>query len=185
MKYTVSHDGRTKTYVAIRHTANYLLSLAKASREGSLLNLQAASVFYAFAFEAYLNHVGAEELPFWAEIDRISYFKKLNVISKHLGLEADQGKPPFQIIRELFELRNMLAHGRTLDIDVTYETDCEPDDMDSWLIHDWEKLTAEKVDLFATDVTAAIEIINNARHTPDKGFELWNEWGRGRIVRTT
>ena len=181
MKYEVTFDGVTKTYVALRHTAWHLLDVAKKHKEGSLLNFRAAAVFYAFAFEAYLNHVGAEEIPFWDDIDRISYLKKLIVIEKHLKLTPDHGTPPFQVIQELFKLRNALAHGRTRNIDLSYETDIPPEQDSSWRIHEWEILTAKKVDLYASSVTNAVEIINMSRSKPDK--HVWNEGIRGRRVK--
>ena len=92
-----------------RHTAWHLLDVAKKHKEGSLLNLQAASVFYAFAFEAYLNHVGAEEIPFWEEIDRIPYFRKLRVIEKQLKLTLDKDNPPFRV-RKHFKLLAHIGH---------------------------------------------------------------------------
>ena len=84
-RYETTYEVESKTYAAIFHTAWHLLDMAENHETGRLLNLQAATVFFAFTFEAYLNHVGAEELGFWDEIERISYQKKLNVLSKHLG----------------------------------------------------------------------------------------------------
>ena len=83
--FETTYDVESKTYTAIFHTAWHLLDMGERHETGKLLNLQAATVFFAFAFEAYLNHVGAEELSFWDEIDRISYRKKLTVLSKHLS----------------------------------------------------------------------------------------------------
>jgi hypothetical protein len=182
MKYRVTHDGTTKTYATLFHTASFLLHRAKEEPEGSVLNLQGASVFYAFAFEAYLNHVGAEEITFWDEIDRMSYAKKLRIIEKHLNLTVDHGAHPFQVIQELFDLRNTLAHARTIAIDDSYETDTPPDHVSTWRIHDWEKLTPVKVSLYSTCVDAAIKTINQARPRPDDEFELWNQGIRGLTV---
>jgi len=180
MKYKVKHDGITKTYAWLRHTAHHLLDSAKENPSGALLNLQAAAVFCAFTFEAYLNHVGAEEIPFWEEIDRISHAKKLRVIARQLNLRLDFGTPPFQVIRELFDLRNSLAHCRTQSIELTYETDSEPDHMSTWRLHDWEKLTPEKVDHYFSCVTDAIETLDRSRPQPDD--MLWNQGNRGRSV---
>jgi hypothetical protein len=85
---------------------------------------------------------------------------------------------------ELFSLRNTLAHGRTLDIDVSYDTDKEPEQSIPWRIHEWEKLTVDKLDQYRSSIRSAIEIINRARPEPDDEFELWNQGVTGRRVRT-
>lgn len=180
MRYKVTHDGITKTYAMLRHTAWHLLDSAKTRQEGSMLNLRAAAVFFAFAFEAYLNHVGAEEIEIWEEIERIPHSKKLRIIAKHLKMPLDACQPPFKAIGELFRLRDMLAHGRTRAIDVEYETDQEPPHYSSWRIHEWEKLTPEQVEEYANSVREAAEIINRSRTSPDE--DLWNQGIRGRKV---
>jgi len=183
MRYKVTHDGTTKTYAALLHTAWHLLDLAKNSEEGALLNLQASAVFHAFSFEAYLNHVGANEIAFWEQIDRLSYKRKLRIIETQLGLSVDHGKPPFQIVIELFSLRNALAHGRTMEIDVSYEIDTEPARRSAWRIHEWERLSVDTVDRYRTNVRAAVETINQARSRPDDDHELWSQGIRGRTVQ--
>jgi hypothetical protein len=144
---------------------------------GRLLNLQAATVFFAFAFEAYLNHVGAKELPFWDEIDRISYKKKLTVLTKHLGFTKDVSKPPLQTILQLFELRNALAHGRTQNVTIKKTSKSPPPPDAVCCLLPWEQLTPKTVRQYHDDVHAAIELINLARHAPDK--LLWNQGSRG------
>ena len=180
MKFRVTHDGVARTYAALRHTAWHLLQMAKTHNEGSLLTLQAVAVFNAFTFEAYLNHVGAEEIEFWNEIDRISYVKKLRIIQSQLKMAIDNGKPPFQVIQEVFDLRNILADGRTQTINESYETDTEPVHRMTWNILEWEKLTPDKVELYSKSVDEAIMLINAARATPDE--MIWDKGIRGRTV---
>jgi hypothetical protein len=147
---------------------------------GRLLNLQAATVFFAFAFEAYLNHVGAEELPFWDEIDRISYKKKLTVLSKHLGFTKDVSKPPLQTILQLFELRNALAHGRTQNLTIKKTSESLPPHDALCYLLPLEQLTPETVRQYHDDVQAAIELINSARRVADK--LLWDQGSRFRTI---
>ncbi len=176
-KFEITYDVECKTYAAIFHTAWHLLDMAERNETGSLLNLQAATVFFAFTFEAYLNHVGAEELPFWDEIDRISYRKKLTVLSKHMGFENDLSKPPLQTILELFKLRDALAHGRTQNLTIKKSDDGQsPHDVVQSLLP-WEQLTVEMVRKSHDDVQAAVEFINTARKKPDQF--LWNQGSRG------
>jgi len=77
----------------------------------------------------------------------------------------------------------MLAHGRTKAIAVEYETDEEPPHYSSWRIHEWEKLSVDKVENYAKCVRKAIEMINRARTSPDD--DLWNQGMRGRKVELT
>jgi hypothetical protein len=168
----------------LSHTAWFLLETAKTRAEGSALNLQAAAVFYAFTFEAYLNHVGAEEIEIWEEIERIPHSRKLKAISKHLGLRIDTSRPPFSSISELFSLRDLLAHGRNRTINEEYDSDEEPDATSSWKIHPWEKLTVDILDEYAGNVRKAVEIINAHRPQPESEIHLWNQGIRGRLVQT-
>jgi hypothetical protein len=178
--YETTYDVESKTYAAIFNTAWHLLDMAERHELGQLLNLQAATVFFAFAFEAYLNHVGAHELSFWEEIDRISYRKKLTVLSKHLGFANDISRPPFRTIMKLFELRNALAHGRTQNLTIKKTSKHLPPHDEAWRLLPWEQLTPESVRQAHDDVHAAIELINSARRIPDK--LLWNQGSRGSIT---
>ena len=179
-RYETTYEVESKTYAAIFHTAWHLLDMAENHETGRLLNLQAATVFFAFTFEAYLNHVGAEELGFWDEIERISYQKKLNVLSKHLGFAKDLSKPPLQTILELFKLRDALAHGRTETATIKeMRSALPPHDAVCYLLSA-EKLTAEVVRRYHDQVQAAIEFINSARPKPDK--LLWNQGSRSSVT---
>ena len=175
--FETTYDVESKTYAAIFRTAWHLLDMGERHETGRLLNLQAAVVFFAFAFEAYLNHVGAEELQFWDEIDRISYKKKLTVLSKHLGFTKDVSKRPFQTILKLFELRNALAHGRTENLTIKETSKTPPPHDAAWRLLPLEQLTPETVRRYHDDVRAAIEFINSARRPRDK--RLWNQGSRG------
>lgn len=181
-RFEATYDVRSKTYAALFRVARHLFDIAKLHKEGSLLNLQAASVFFAFSFEAYLNHVGAEELEFWEEIDRISYSKKLTVLAKHLGFAKKQSEPPLRTMSELFKLRNALAHGRTQELSVKKTTRLPPARSAAWRLLPWEQLTPQSVRRYHDDVRAAINLINSARPKPDS--YLWQQSVRGYVIRT-
>lgn len=180
MKLRVEHDGVCKTYAMLYHVAGHLLDFAKVHAEGSLLQLQASVVFHAFTFEAYLNHLGFTEIPFWDDIERIPYKNKLRVLAGHLGVDIRQGCRPFQTIWELFDLRDRLAHGRTVEIRDSYETTQDPPHDSSWRVLPWEKLTTDSLDRFRLDLKSAIETLNAARKNPD--MLLWSEGIRGKTV---
>jgi hypothetical protein len=180
MKLRVEHSGLCKTYTVLCHTAQHLLDHAKHYESGSLLQIKASVVFSAFTFEAYLNHVGSEEIPFWNEIERIPYKKKLRVIAAQLGLTLDTSRPLLHTVFELFRLRDILAHGRTTEFSEPYETDAEPAFDSAWNILPWEKLTMEDGECYLAAVTQAIELINKSRSVHDEF--LWNQGTRSKSV---
>ncbi len=179
--YETTYDVQSKTYAAIFHTAWHLLDMAERHELGRLLNLQAATVFFAFTFEAYLNHVGVEELPFWDEIDRISYRKKLTVLSKYLGFTKDVSKRPLQTILQLFKFRDALAHGRTQNLTIKKTSKLLPPHDAACYLLPLEQLTPQTIRQYHDDVQAAIELINLARRVPDK--LLWNQGSRGSTIK--
>ncbi len=69
-------------------------------------------VFMAFTVEAYLNSLGARNIEFWDQIERIPWRKKVEVLHLHAGKEFDWGSKPLQYANQLFTLRDKLAHGK-------------------------------------------------------------------------
>jgi hypothetical protein len=178
-EFEIVYDVHSKTYTALLHIGWHLLDMAERFEEGSLLNLQAAIVFFAFTFEAYLNHVGGEDIKFWDEIDRISYAKKLTVLEKQLGF--DRSNPSFQTIQKLFEFRNNFAHGRTIKKEIRIVTESPPSPFHSANLLSHEQITKRTVRQYHGDVKAAIELINAARPKPDA--LLWDEGSRDSVTR--
>ena len=149
-----------KTYAALFQTGHHLLDLAERCHEGKLQNLRAATVFFAFTFEAYLNHVGSEELIFWDDIERISSDGKLRVLSTHLGFSLKA--QPFRTMKELSQLRNALAHGRTKKI-----KDSQSDKPLTFDAVPWERLNVKTVHKYQDDTRKALEVISAVRPQPD------------------
>lgn len=172
-RYESTFEVHSKTYAALFHTAWHLLDTAEKQKDGWLLNLQAATVFFAFTFEAYLNHVGAEEIAFWDEIEHISYTEKLMVLAKHLGFSPDKAKRPFQTINLLFRLRNDLAHGRTQKVKKKVISKMPPDHDAAWRVLPMEQITPQQVRRYHDDVRSAVECINTARPKSDQ--LVWNQ----------
>lgn len=88
-------------------------SLARGKESSRKPDFLSALVMAAFSFEAYLNFLGKNLIPFWSNIDRISVRDKLLVICKHIAFEPDFGRSPYQSLNELWQFRNALAHART------------------------------------------------------------------------
>ena len=84
--------------------------LAKDDRDGLFHEVIAALTMTAFTLEAYLNFVGAQVNPDWAERDDVE--TKLKTLRKALGVQTDYNKPPYATARQIIGARNRLAHGK-------------------------------------------------------------------------
>jgi hypothetical protein len=67
----------------------------------------------AFAFEAYLNHLGTNQIKFWNEIESIKVREKFSVLCMELDYKADFSRRPCQTLTALIRFRNVLAHGKS------------------------------------------------------------------------
>lgn len=73
----------------------------------------ASLVLTAFAFEAFLNHLGARLFAAWSEMESLPPLAKLSVLCERLNVAFDKGARPYQTLTALMKFRNALAHGRT------------------------------------------------------------------------
>lgn len=99
------------TYAENMKAAEHFLSMAQDNSLGQRWNLVAAVAFSAFSIEAFINHVGELQDENWREWDsssRPNTEKKLERLQVSL---SDSSKASFT---ELFQLRDMIAHGRTI-----------------------------------------------------------------------
>ena len=157
------------TFVELRKISSDLLSVGAGMEDNESL-LQATVIYSAFCFEAYLNHVGEQEVVFWEEIEMIRTFEKLTILKKHLSLEINEGCRPFQSLKEAFGIRNELAHGRTKGKDLDgmhHETILEE-------LKDSFKRTKVNMEFAARcymDTVELIENINSQRPNPEE--YLW------------
>jgi len=69
-------------------------------------------VFEAFTIESYLNTIGSEHVVIWDELERLPWKKKISVLHKLAGRKEDWGKEPLQFAKEVFQIRDRLAHGK-------------------------------------------------------------------------
>ncbi len=152
------------------YTASYLhaasrqaLEEAKDNEKGSYYNLMISLVFSAFTIEAYLNHLGAEIIPFWLTIERsLSPSKKLEVIAVQLSKSIDYGRRPFQSFKSIFQLRDFLAHGRTEYISkesIQFLSDGDKPELPQ---AEWQKdITAEIVQRYFDDTEEIIKYLHD------------------------
>ena len=73
----------------------------------------------AFAFEAYLNHVGPTLFPAWEHFDRLPPWAKFELLCDKLNVSFPKGTGtrPLQTIVELLSFRNTIAHGRSVKVE--------------------------------------------------------------------
>jgi hypothetical protein len=74
-----------------------------------------AVIFSAFAVEAAINHVGIDSDPNWATSERKmgGWEKKLNALATRYSIQLDFSTGHAKAVKEAFELRDKLAHGKT------------------------------------------------------------------------
>ncbi|NBB36608.1 hypothetical protein Q1W70_18875 [Pseudomonas kielensis] len=69
-------------------------------------------VFMAFSLEAYLNTLGARQVTFWSEIERLPWRTKIEILHEVAGAKPSWGDGPLQFAARIFKFRDQLAHGK-------------------------------------------------------------------------
>ncbi|MFN3582816.1 MAG: hypothetical protein ACK4TT_02655 [Phenylobacterium sp.] len=112
----VEHEREVNTYAELWHAANVMFEKGQADRKGSAWAFLSCLTLSAFAFEAYMNHVGDARLENWDDLERaLSPMAKLRHLSLTFRVDlGGRGERPLQTLDELTKLRNVLAHGRSL-----------------------------------------------------------------------
>lgn len=94
------------------HTLSVLQArlLTPEGYQGDLL--LAMVVFTAFAIEGYLNSLGSRTILYWDDLERLPWKQKVSILHKHHGATLVWGKDPLQFAKQIFDLRDKLAHGK-------------------------------------------------------------------------
>lgn len=100
------------TYAEHWHSSRVFLKLGIENPKGSYHQFLGSIVFTAFSLEAFLNHVGEALFNSWPELEKLTPKGKVNLITEKLGIKVDYGSMPWQVIPEIFGIRNRIAHGR-------------------------------------------------------------------------
>lgn len=69
-------------------------------------------VFMAFSLEAYLNTLGARQVTFWSEIERLPWKTKIEILHAVARAKPSWGDGPLQFATRIFKFRDQLAHGK-------------------------------------------------------------------------
>jgi hypothetical protein len=175
-KVLVTQERDLRTYAELWHASECVLDVGAAQQSGTSWQFLSSIVLTAFAFEAYLNHVG-EPLSCWRCRDRPSLWSKLGLLCKALkvSLPWAEDDRPLQTVTELINFRNTLAHGRTKAI-APEPTAISFDELEARraqpLLSSWEELiqTPDFAQRARADVEAVIRLIHEARPEPKEGL---------------
>jgi len=182
-KVEVTSERDVRSYAEFWHTSFCLLEMTKESDEGSYHLLMGSLVFTAFSIEAYLNHVGPKVFKCWEDLERLSPKEKLNVISEKLEVKVNYGIRPWQVLTELFQFRNDIAHGKTQKVVISKIETLEKHNAsyDPWEFRAetrWEKYCTKKnAERAREDVVKIVHAIHNAANIAGEypfqlGFEI-------------
>ncbi|HLF85342.1 MAG TPA: hypothetical protein VI837_14305 [Blastocatellia bacterium] len=102
------------TYAYLNMAANQALEHAEASERGRTYDCMSVILFCAFTLEAYFNHLGKEKFQCWELIERrLGPKEKLLLLLDVIKHSIDESRRPFQTLKDIFRLRDALAHGKT------------------------------------------------------------------------
>jgi hypothetical protein len=115
-KVLVSQERDVNMYSELWDASERVLAAGLGATEVvSSFQFLSSIVLTAFAFEAYLNHVGPQVLSCWDRLERLSPDAKLQLLCETMkvSLPGTKGERPLQTVTELLNFRNTLAHGRS------------------------------------------------------------------------
>jgi len=177
-KALVSKERTIHMYSELWHASRSVLEAGIQEPRGSSWQFLSSAVLTAFAFEAYLNHVGPSVISCFSQLERLPPWAKFELLCETLNVKfADgPGKRPLQTIVKLLDFRNTMAHGRSEEIQPKDETRDVNDKLDNYLgqrpLADWERLI--QTDTFARqareDVEAVLKKLHNACPEPKEGL---------------
>lgn len=165
------------TYSELWHASDCVLARGKEEPKGSSWQFLSSAVLTAFAFEAYLNHVGPTVFPAWEHFDRLPPWSKLELLCDKLSIKFPEGAGtrPLQTVAELLNFRNTIAHGRSVKVEekpLKRTVDNYTHALGEGAKANWEKLI--QTDAFAlrarADVGAVLEKLHAARPDPKEGL---------------
>lgn len=164
-KVIVTKERNVTTYAEMWHSSYCLLAKGQEELKMSVHQFRASIIFTAFTIEAFLNHIGAKTFSCWKDLERLSPKEKMNVIAERLELNIDYGKRPWQIMKNLFQFRNDIAHGKSIKVKseriLPLEEHSEDDFNELFERTRWEKYCTERNAVRAReDVEAIVKIMH-------------------------
>ncbi len=161
--------------------ARLYLKTGEGTEECQFYHCMSAILYSAFTLEAYLNHVGDAQFQNWAERERkLTPREKLKLVADHLGVPINFGREPFQSFRLAFCFRNLIAHGKTEEIDCANTPPTAPP-IKEMPQADWEKIPSlENAQRIVENTHELVRMINTAvgeSHDPFMVHKSGARWG--------
>lgn len=128
-----------RTFADLAHGADVLIMKSEQEPSGSDYTTMSALLLTAFTFEAYLNHLGDKTIKFWKEVEPINVTDKYRALCKHLNIEPDFSRRPYQTVHSLFKFRNAIAHGKSQILQETKEVSSRDDPYEHTPKAHWEE----------------------------------------------
>ncbi len=184
-RWNVRSSSTTETYFYCWMTAKDALEQARAASYPPLTQMIVAGVFSALTVEAFLNHLGKEHVPGWDVIERkLSPRGKLQFLQAAFHFKVDSTRRPYQTLREMFDLRDGIAHGKSELVVVVKEVDDPDDESATNTDPDWKKrCTLPLVSRMVEDAERIARDLNEQATRP--GRPLRDPLSPYQVVRST
>jgi len=112
-KALVTKECTIHMYAELWHASACVLRAGQREPVASSWQFLSSALLTAFAFEAYLNHIGPQIVACWESLERLPPLSKFALLCELMKVEFQKGQRPRQTIEELIDFRNTMAHGRT------------------------------------------------------------------------
>lgn len=177
-KAVVTKQRKVHTYAELWHASRCVLKAGTREPKGSSWQFLSCAVLTAFAFEAYLNHVGPTVISCWEQFERLPPWAKFELLCERLGVtfSTDTGSRPLQTVSELLEFRNTMAHGRSEEVSPEPTHRDVNANLDGYLgqrpLLRWESLIEDErfAERARTDVEAVLQVLHDARPDPKEAL---------------
>lgn len=177
-KVVVNKKVTINMYSELWHASGCVLETGLHQRKGSSWQFLSSAVLSAFAFEAYLNHVGVQVFDCWEGPERLPPMSKFELLCETLKIKFSEGKGlrPLQTIAQLMDFRNTMAHGRTETIAIAPKLRDVNKALDQRLgeipLARWQTLiqTPEFAQKVRKDVEAVLTRLHEARPDPKEAL---------------
>lgn len=164
-KTRVTGQISTVTFACMRVAAKHMLKLAEDSQEGRLYALVASLVFSAFTLEAYLNHLGKLRNNEWDEIERkYPKLEKYKLFTTATSVKVNFDVRPYRTLKELFDFRDRMAHGKTTTESVAIDINAYEDRLPQIIAeNEWQAFaTLERAQQAIEDVETLIKELHSS-----------------------